>query len=345
MKTLKSILPKTSGSGGTRVGSSFLNDFKVCPYYWYLQHLAPHPSGGYGSEPRFTPDALWLGGISASAMQAWRTSGWKDGAYDFDAGMSALLAESERRAPEVFDLDHWAELQSEVIHFLTRLWKWAGPGGPDPDWERYRVAPDGNGLPLIEREFEIDLGWEGYFYTTKPDAVVWRLNDDKLCALDDKTCSASNATATVGAKSKASQLTGEQYAVHLTWPATPNGFLGNFIIKNAAGGKPPRRLEDLDRTEARMELFRVHTIRLLQQMERSTEEYLSLLTTGLPEPLAARSVFSDEPSESSCYQYNRACPFLDSCIGALPSLSLHSHTTKPRYGGPTAPPSEGTPAE
>jgi len=330
VKTLQKILPKTSGQGGTRVGSSFL-DAWACKFEWYAQHLAPFP-GGHGSEPTYSAEPLWLGGIIHKGLEDYFRSGWQDGSYQIEAALAGATGEADKRLSELpfADEDTYAKLLAQAHQVLERYAKWAGPSGSESDWDLWRPF-DANGEPLIEVEFEVDLEWEGYFYTTKPDIVVWRLSDGALCALDHKTMSASNATLTLETMRKRPQLTGEQLALMLTWPEEKAGVMVNGIIKNAAAAKPPRRLENVDRVEARLDLFRTHTIRKLQEIERHVEEYWDLLQKGVPEPLAARMVFDDEPTDQLCQRYNRKCPFLDTCIRADSVVEWHSAERKARY--------------
>lgn len=329
MKTLQSILPTTSGAGGTRVGSTFIDDWS-CKFYWYANHLAPF-EGGNGLTHKHDNKNLWMGSVTHTALETWVRSGWSDGKFDPEATEDALEQAAEEASTRLaFPEEEHPDLLAQCKKFMGRYMKFAGPDGEDPDWEQWRPV-EANGEPIIEREFEVDLQWEGFFYTTKPDVVVWRLSDGALCALDHKTCSASNAGLTIAGMRKRPQLTGEHLAMRLVWPNETTGVMVNAIIKNAAATKPPRRLEDMDRNEARLGLFRIHTISKLKEMEEHIERYRDLMQQGVPEPEAARLVFDDEPTDQLCSRFNRTCQYLDSCISAEPVVDSVGFTMKPRY--------------
>lgn len=324
---------------------------------------------GRGYTWLYTPVPIWIGGAFHAGREGWLLSGWRDGNFDPDAGRIALARACEDKRAELPGEGDWIDACAAVETLLEGYMRWCGPGGPDPEWERVRIVDvecakckgtgrvrtertndlepldqpcscDHGRAPLIEHEWEIDLGYGGYFYTTRIDTVVIRCADDVLSADECKTCDTNRAAADYRAWRLDPQLTGEQYALEQTWGIHGQrcGVNLDHVIKRAGkGGKgrPPRDLRDfhiLDRNERRLENFRRQMVRTLMQLDTHIGEYRELIAKGVPEPLAGRMAFSSEVPGSRCAW----CIMQDVCdLSVEPNHAAHS--TKPRHKMETTP--------
>jgi hypothetical protein len=160
--------PTARTTSATRFGAHFIQDFRNCPFLWWLRHRAR----GTGLVPELTPIPLLVGSTYHAGLEDYYLSGWEDGQYDLTAARQAATLHMESRWDEAKDEQQALEITQQVEGLLDHYDAEFGPKGARPDWPTIRVLPDAEGHPLIEREFEIDLGYHGAIFTARIDTVV-----------------------------------------------------------------------------------------------------------------------------------------------------------------------------
>lgn len=63
----------TRETTATRFGAHFIQDFRACPFLWWLRHRAK----GTGLVPELTPIPLLLGSVYHAGLEAYYLSGWR----------------------------------------------------------------------------------------------------------------------------------------------------------------------------------------------------------------------------------------------------------------------------
>ncbi len=310
MKHLEKVL-RHSSRGGSRIGWSAISQFQECELSYFYANVVPHPSGGFGvagGEAR----ALWVGTRVHEALAAWYLSSPHNAHYDADAGVAALETGARESGLLESEPENAAAWTEEALGLFRRYAAECGPNGPTPDGDYFRIAFDAEG-PLVEREFEIDLGWGGYFYTTRIDAIGWdRATPGRLLVVEHKTCDVSRAGSALRGYALDPQLSGETLAVQAAWqqPVVP---VINLIKKRAAAKSTCRSWDPMPRSPADLEKFRIDTVRTLKRMDERVEEYLALVERGVPPLDAGNLVFHGSPKGRICADQGRQCTFYDFC--------------------------------
>ena len=327
MKHLESVL-RHSPKGGSRIGWSSISQFAECEWSWFLSNVVPHPKGGFGvSQGDARP--LWVGAMFHSAMQAWFLSAPETAQYSLDAALAGLEEAIRADGLRERDGDKAAEWESEVSQLFRRYALECGPQGPDPDGDRFRVAFDAEG-PLVERDFEIDLGYQGYYYTSRIDLVAWdAVTKGQLLVVEHKTCDVSRAGSALRGYALDPQLSGETLAVAAAWqrPVVP---VINMVKKRAAAKSTCRAWEPMPRSQHDLEKFRIDVVRRLKRMDERVEEYKSLVDKGVPALDAGSLVFDGSPKGKICADQGRQCAFYSACY----QRSTREHwlaATEPRF--------------
>lgn len=327
MKHLESVL-RHSPTGGSRIGWSALSQFAECEFNWFLSYVVPHPKGGFGIG-QGDARALWVGAMFHEAMKAWFLSAPETAQYSLDAALSALETSVRENGLRERDPDRAAEWESETAQLFRRYALECGPTGADPDGDRFRVAFDAEG-PLVEREFEVDLGYNGYYYTTRIDLVAWdAATPNQLLVVEHKTCDVSRAGSALRGYALDPQLSGETLAVAAAWqrPVVP---VINMVKKRAAQKNPCRAWEPMPRSQVDLEKFRIDVVRRLKRMDEKVEEYKELVARGVPALEAGSMVFDGSPKGKVCADQGRQCAFYDACY----RRSTREHwlaATEPRF--------------
>ncbi len=319
------MLPQTTK--GTRTGWSFLKSYKSCPMKWFSTYLRPHPSGGTGTQALATSRPLYVGDLFHHGLEDWYLSGWQDGSYSLDAAVARLRERAKEQQSEVPDAD-WSNWTGEAEDLLIHYHQFYGPGGLAPEWPQYQIAADHEGVPLVEREFVMDLGYQGYVFTCRIDACV--MFDGNLIALETKTVDTSRVSRLMLQFQVDGQCTGEIWLLRSAFPQLDNAGLHlNMIVKRAGKGKDPFRREPYHRSDIDLETFRLTTVRTLRQIDDSIGEYTQLVDSGVEIDEAARRVFDGYPDGFQCCG-NFACDFLFSCMTKGHESAWFRMHTKPR---------------
>ena len=166
-----------------------------------------------------------------------------------------------------------------------------------------------DGKPLIEQEFEVELGYRDYMYTGRLDAIcLW---DSRIYSFEHKTTSASYAGRLIQDMAINTQVTGQCFLLANCIPELdPQGVLINLLIKGTAKGKPPCRRDLSSRTPARLEKFRTDVVKTLKHIEEDMEEYNACLSQGMETDEAARQAFVQNTTK--CVDFS-PCTFYSMC--------------------------------
>lgn len=331
MSSLDLIRPSPRSAG--QLAWSGLKDWQTCQMLWYNRRLRPHPNGeGQGCEPLDTPQALSLGSLFHLAIEEWYRSGWRNGQYQHSAGLNAIeAARSELIDERGHHVEEAEAVMAQAKALFDRHASWCGPDGPQPEYPDVRILGDANDEPMLERTFRCDLGYGGYVFTSKLDAVVQY--HGKVYAFEHKTCAATAQTARVRQFDIDPQFTGELWVLQQAWPELEfAGILANLVLKGAGRNKAPRRLEIITRTAKDMEVWRLNQVRKIHRIERHLDEYKALLDQGVDAHEAADMVFDSSPDGALCASgfYHRPCDYYNMCVHRGNNLRDFKDHTRPR---------------
>jgi len=187
-----------------------------------------------------------------------------------------------------------------------------GPNGAMCDWPEFKVVADPQGLPLIEREYEISLGYKDYAFTSRIDLVVEART--YLGTLEHKTSSARGVPKLIKTGPTDLQLTGQYFCLRCAHPEMPlNAVWVNVLVKDRGSKSKlaPFERQPFSRSPEHLDKFRVDVIRTLHEVETHVEEYRSLVNGGGMDPFeAARVVFVQNTTQ--CFIF-RACDYHNPC--------------------------------
>lgn len=322
MQLLKSAIRKRpTDSGGTEIGWSSLSQYAACPHRWALAEILPHPRGGHGIGSR-PGRALIVGSLVHAFLHGWYLSSPEEANYSDDAGFEKLSEEARKFTPDDLNqtsASNRATPLAEALGLCTRYAAECGTTGPDPDRDRFRIAFDEEG-PLIERPFAVDLGWEGYYFTTRIDTVAWAVTDgapdpSHIVIPEHKTCDVAKRAGTLADLALSGQFCGEFLAVREdlghTGQITP---VINMIQKRAAAKDLCRIWEPLTKTPRDIDKFRRDVVKLLKAMAADVEEYNALTKSGVPPLQAIELAFRANPPRETCAGQGYKCFAYDLCL-------------------------------
>lgn len=313
-------LPK-SLSGGSPLGWHFMKDFKNCETYWWNRNLRPHPAGGVGIEPRESREALAIGTAFHRFAEFWYLSGW-DTENGRDTGhrnlTTALDAARRSMIEHGFDPSSegpgsaaWAIVEQLAIRYHAKY----GPGGTHEEFPSYRVHSIENRLePMVEQEFWLDLGYNGYLFTARLDLIVQ--TSAGLLALEHKTSAASLAGKLLDRFQLDGQATAQSIMLARHFPDEPIvGVELNVAVKDrgAKSSLPMLMRERTHRSEAQLEKFEMDAVRTLRRIDDTVGYYDSLLHSGMGYDEAARVAFDGNPDGYQCVGAFGKCAFFDLC--------------------------------
>jgi hypothetical protein len=305
------ILPHTEG-GGTRFGWSFLKSWKACRTKWYDTYLRPHPDGGTGTEPTFTGEALLLGSAVHKGLEAYYNANtgimWSDEGRILSVHGHARKELRERISEMAGGEEEYTKLTAQADDMLTTyIHHWTET---EPEYPTWKVALDKNGEPLVEREFELDLGYNGYVFTSKID-VVCVFQDEYLVPLEHKTVDVSRAGRLVQQFMLDGQASGQLWLLQQCYPHLEVGPLHlNMLVKRAK--RDPFRREPISRQPVDLEVFYHNTVRTLKEIDDHVGEWRSLVQRGMDPDTAARVIFDSTPDSFQCAG-NFQCAFYGAC--------------------------------
>jgi hypothetical protein len=309
------FVPKSSmGSGGTRFGNSYLNLWANCPRKWFNSHYRPVELDGEvyrGIAPRWTSENLLRGSLFHEGLAEWYRSGVRDGEdtgeRDVDRALAVIQKHAHDRSAEWPDEGARDVEVSNTQILLRRYHDHFALGGAQPEFPQVRVACDGSGQPLIEREWEFSLG-EGHVYTCRTDAIIYYRG--VLVSLEHKT----SAVPWMRLKTipMDSQFAGEQFVLRNLFPEDPiSGTLVNVVGTKKAAGKFDRELTK--RTDHQLLRWRDNCVSILNQIQVAKMGFEVELQRGVSIERAADMWFPDHGTRTDhCTAYS-GCEFLDLC--------------------------------
>ena len=311
---------ETLGGGGSLIGNTYLSTFWKCPRKWFNHYLRPYVTQdgtgeSEGIRPRFQSEDLLKGGTFHEAMEALYKSGCRDGEdtgeWDLNLAQDVLEAEHLKRQPEYEHLHKWEEDQGLLNQMLVNYYNTCGPGGDKQDYPQIKVLHDGNGEPLIERDFTIDLGYGGYYYTCRVDLLMEYHGRPRV--MEHKTSAygmwVNKRAASIHFDS---QFTGELLVLKSLFPEEPlDGAVVNIIIK---GGKTELvRREHTIRDDEDLRTYRYSCLDVLKQIDQRVERFRDALVKGIPMQTAVNLYFPDHGERTgACLEY-RGCEYQRLC--------------------------------
>ena len=348
------------GSGASRFGWHFLSAWSKCETYFWRRHLEPHPSGGFGIEPRGERIEFVLGRAFHTGLELWRRSWLTEGTPNLELsleGARKVLTASwpTPEGPDADFSDKWTKGRATLDRMLPRFHATYGPDGVKPDTS-YVPLFDSEGEPTIEYELSIDVGFEGYVYTARLDFIGER--EGYLWALEYKTTAASGLSGLRQRIELDGQFTGQNWLLHDALVSKVPSAAGIpiagvtlcAIVKDrAAKSTDPDLVRDTtSRTEPQLEKFRVDVARKLDRIENSVGNYRQLLERGATPEAAGLLAFDGSPDGYTCRGPFGKCEFFDLCAnreqtGELLQLQFEPRVTDEREHNPFAPAPAPTP--
>ena len=332
MSERKQFIPKEMPGGASKVGNSFVSLFAKCPQKWFNTYLRPietfapdgTPMVTQGIRPNKTALALINGSVFHEGMAALYLSGCRDGEDTGEWNLEEALAVArgcwKERFREFEETVHAEDEWTVVQTMLTDYCEWYGPNtGRTADFPNVRVAHDGEGMPLVEREFICTLPGSQHIYTMRADLVIEHMGYLKMG--EHKTSVAGFVKQRLASAHTDPQMTGQCWVMRELFPDTPvNGVWMNVIVKGRSLNSKWEVAErdTSTRTDAQMDKFPYGVLSILGQIDESVGGFLHEFqkdTTDL-EVLAQRW-FPDHGTRTEvCYSYGRDCEYLPLCKGA-----------------------------
>jgi hypothetical protein len=307
-----------SRAGATAYGSHFLGTWAQCERKGYLQYRAPHPRGGEGLQPTHRSANLLFGAAIHEGMAAYYQSGWKDGQYDYTAGLDAFVASMTRECELWRTPEQYADFHALGLHMLRAYHEWYGPGGISPEYPEIRVATDSEGLPIIEREYVYEVS-PSQVFTSRVDLAVMR--GDWLCLMEHKTTKRTSLSSLLQSCRFDSQFTGEYLVLSQLMGSAPiQGIIINALVKDATprGKVPPFVRDYVYRPNTMVEQFQHDLANQLSYIDQLNDTYDSRVAEGVDPWEAARRTYPARGMHNGlCVRFNEPCPYLELCL-AMP---------------------------
>ena len=308
------FIPEIVPDGGSPVGNSYLSTFTTCPRRWANLYYRQF-EGGRGLRPQYQSEHLTKGSTFHEGIAALYGSGCKDGEdtgeWDLDLSLAQMelvhIAALTKYASEEKAEEDWLLLQSMLINYYDQF----SLKGATPDFPTIQVLHDGEGNPLIEREFQIDLGYGGYIFTCRADLLILHHLHPKV--MEHKTSAPGFwATKRMNAIHTDSQFTGECFVLANLFPDEQvDGVLVNIVIKK---GKTKIALRESTRRDYHdYNTFRMSALDILQQIDHRTQGFDNDIDTGWPEEEALNRWFPDHGTKTGACENYGGCEFQILC--------------------------------
>lgn len=321
----KRFIPPKSLEGGTPIGSSYLRAYVACPYMFFNQYLRPEGETEdnhqlVGIQPRFKARALSLGSMNHGFMEYLYRSGCKDRVDTGQWNIEEAIAGTETVKTTVanfYEDPHELETDFQSAIMLGRYYvDRYGPDGLTPDWPRFQVAFDGDGQPLIERQFSLDLGYKNYYVTSKPDLIMTR--DGYLITRDHKTAAKSWGARRANNIDTDPQFTMEHMILSELFPEEAfEGSEINIIVKGLVAHTKAERFYRNTTTRSLSDIasFKADTIDLLEKIDQAVANFRDLWKSTGDLELAAGLAFPRHGMRiDNCHSFGRPCDFIDLCL-------------------------------
>ncbi len=308
------FIPERTPSGGSLFGNSYTASFAKCPRQWFNSYKRPLDAS-MGIKSRFTSEHLIKGRVFhvgiAELYQTGCTDGTYHGEWNIDQAMARMelehtVASIEYESEEKADED-WLLLQSMLLNYHDEFSK----NGNRPEFPEIRVLFDGKGQPMIEREFQVDLGYRDYVLTSRIDLLIEHHAFPK--AMEHKTSAPGFwATKRLNSIHTDSQATTECFVLAALFPEERiNEVYYNIVIKK---GRSEIAKRDTTRRDYHdLNTFRLATIDILEQIDRRTEGFDNDRDSGLNEEEAADRWFPDHGTRTGACEEYGGCQFQTIC--------------------------------
>lgn len=321
------FIPDTKpGSGGTRFGHHYLKTFEDCPQLFFNQYVRPIERDGVkyrGISAKKTARPLLSGGLFHEGLAAWYLSGCRDGEDTGERDIEAALEVAK---------GFWEKIQGEYeggpdgaeedwIEISALLRQYHDHHGPDgaSEYPDLRIAHDGAGVPLVERAFELSMGYPAdnpYIYTVRVDAIIERCPGFRQI-FEHKTSNYRWVSTRIKTIHTDAQFTGEFAALQALCPDDPlNGILVNVIAK----GRGPRSSvalttrETTTRSPGVMRAWRKTVVKTLIDIDEAVAGFDGVMAQGVDLEQAAEWYFPLRGTRTGhCWSYNRLCGFASLC--------------------------------
>ena len=319
MTPTKRFIPDRTIKGGTPFGNSYLTCFNSCPrefgyYYVYPLEHNPGPTTK-GITQRFTRPHLLLGQYFHHGMEALIRSGCVDGVdtgkWDIEGAIQVMEFEKDKLYDEYEESERAEKDWTLAESMLRNYYDEYSLNGPTPDHPTILTAFDGDGEPLIEKQFSIKLGYEDYIYTCRPDLIV--TDNGRLKVMEHKTSAYGMwLNKRLDKFEWDSQCTGEIFVLHALFPGEKiEGVIGNVVVK---GGKTMRvQRVNVTRSKLDIESFILSAISTLKQIDECVEGFWNDYWKGFPVDHAMMRRFPDHGTRTGrCAEYG-GCQFQILC--------------------------------
>jgi hypothetical protein len=309
------FIPEATAKGGSLVGNSYVAKFAQCPRDWFNAYYRPF-EGSKGIRSRFTSEHLIKGRVFHEGIAALYKSGCRDGEdtgeWDLDLAVSVLELEHTAASVE-YESEEKAEEDLLLVRgMLINYHDEFGPNGNQPDYPLIRVMHDGNGEPLVEREFSIDLGFGGYVFTCRADLLITHHGYPKI--MEHKTSAPGFwATKRMNAIHTDSQFTGECFVLASLFPNEQiDGVLCNIVIKK---GKTKIAIRESTRRSVEdFNSFRMSVLDILTQIDHRTEQFENDMDSGHSLEESVDRWFPDHGTRTGGCENYGGCSFQRLCL-------------------------------
>jgi hypothetical protein len=321
------FIPDLEPNGASPVGNSYSSLYANCPKKFFNTFLRPveYVDGegnlvvARGIKTRQTKLPFLSGSIFHEGLAAWYISGCRDGEdtgqYNLEAALAAAEVHFNARKHEYSDQEiataDWAMNKQMLVSYVDRY----GPESSVPDYPDIRVVCDGEGKPLVEREFQVDLGFQDYIYTMRADLVISHRGFVKI--MEHKTSVASWVRQRLSTSHWDSQMTGQCWILDTLFPGEAlAGVLVNVVVKNRSlkSTFDIAERETTTRTAQQLDNFRLNTLDILHEINKRLEKFEETLKRSGDVEYAAQLWFPDHGTRTGCCTaYNSLCEYADLC--------------------------------
>ena len=311
-------VPSDVHLGGQRTSASQLKRITTCWQLHFLSDMAPHPEieGSTGLAAHTVSLPLLTGIGTHAGLHQYFLSGWRDGEDSGERDVMKAITYAEeiitQRRSEAPTPEDFQKALDQTQYCLTKFDEQMAASGLG----QYKVVADGNGEPVLEREFQVPLAEGRFVYIDKIDGV-FEDSEGYHCPGEYKTASYSSANTTLASLHMQGQSFGHMACLTLAFPDAPLGDLLFWVLVKDRGAKSKlpsiyERLVTITPESVRWYLHMVEEI-LEDTVERATA-WENLVREGMDAYEAGLMVYPQNGIlNGQCQRYNRPCEFASYC--------------------------------